>query len=324
MCPFKWFTKTGTGFWFVSSVWGHFLSTHMQVLVDVHLDMKQLPPMWKSHTAPAAFFTHSLNRNDEKGSRDVLRSRRRVERSQLSKGEQSVTCMVIVKRRKRGWGERARRLGPSQACWKKIRWPPDGGARHPPPRLQASYPEPSRSGGLALSHKSQCHSRGLQHAATCLCLHVQLCVKVFSLTLYLCVSVPTPSLSLLFSRFYSLYIFFDSDSREWRKERQGWVFSDAVLFESRLKFGSWGFLSFVVYWFIRCQGLLEILEKLVLFVQISCKLSLITALAVLILHQYLTFGLLNWPFLKPLLLWQVSITRPIKFWIQMLKPCMGL
>lgn len=215
--------KTGTGFWFVSSVWGHFLSTHMQVLVDVHLDMKQLPPMWKSHTAPAAFFTHSLNRNDEKGSRDVLRSRRRVERSQLSKGEQSVTCMVIVKRRKRGWGERARRLGPSQACWKKIRWPPDGGARHPPPRLQASYPEPSRSGGLALSHKSQCHSRGLQHAATCLCLHVQLCVKVFSLTLYLCVSVPTPSLSHRCFLAFTLYIYFliqtaESEGKKGRAE----------------------------------------------------------------------------------------------------------
>lgn len=62
---------------------------------------------------PAAFFTRCLHRNDEKGSRDVLRSLRRVERSQLSKGEQSVTCMVIVKRRK---GGSARRLGPSQAC----------------------------------------------------------------------------------------------------------------------------------------------------------------------------------------------------------------
>lgn len=149
------------------------------------------------------------------------------------------------------------------------------------------------------------------------------CESFLSHTLSVCVSSHTVSLTPLFSRFYSLYIFFDSDSREWRKERQGWVFSDAVLFESRLKFGSWGFLSFVVYWFIRCQGLLEILEELVLFVQISCKLSLITALAVLILHQYLTFGLLNWPFLKPLLLWQVSTTRP-SFWIQTLKPCMGL
>lgn len=130
-----------------------------------------------------------------------------------------------------------------QACWKKIRCPPDRGARHPTPK-QASYPEPSRTDGLALSHKSKCHSRGLRHAATCLCLYVQLCVKVFSLTLCICGC----QFPYIFFHCCFLLYFIMSDSSEWSRRRQGWV-SNLNTFWVQTAIWHWRLGQILVYLF---------------------------------------------------------------------------
>lgn len=71
---------------------------------------------------------------------------------------------------------------------------------------------------------------GVTHGVYSMLLHASAymcnCVWKFSLSHTLCVSIPTPSLSPLFSLFYSLFIYiyiFDSDSREWSKERQSFL-----------------------------------------------------------------------------------------------------
>ncbi len=127
--------------------------------------------------SPCRLFTRGLRRNDEKNPKDLIRSLKKVERRGSPKGNKVLHAWL-------SWRERGESVAfrAVQACWKKIRCPPDRSARHPTSR-RASYPEPSRIGGLALSHKSKCQSLGLRHAATCLRLYVQLCVKVFSLTL---------------------------------------------------------------------------------------------------------------------------------------------
>lgn len=132
------------------------------------------------HKVPAA--------NWWKESKDVLHSRCNTERSSFFPKTNKVLLHACLSWKERGGGSVV--FQAVQACWQKIRCPPDSGACHP--ARQASYPEPSRSGGLVLSHKSQCQSQGSRHAATCLLpICATVCEGFLSHTLYLCLSRPT-------------------------------------------------------------------------------------------------------------------------------------
>lgn len=127
---------------------------------------------------PCCFYIKCLLQNAEQNPKMCCTS------MAFSQDEQSVVTCVLVMRGE-GWWKCGVSSRPGMLTEDKVpAW-----QQSLPPRLrQASDPEPSRSGGLVLSHKSQCQSQGSRHAATCLCLYVQLCVKVLSLTHYICVT----------------------------------------------------------------------------------------------------------------------------------------
>lgn len=218
-----------------------------------------------------------------------MRSLEKVERSGSPKGNKVLHTLLSW-----GRGESVVLLA-VQACWKKIRFSPGRGACHP--TLQpASYPEPSRSSSLALSHKSKCHSWGLRHAATCLCLYVQLCVKVFSpsLRLYLCL----PLCQFPCSHFHSvvflvlLFTFWNSVSIGWSRLRQDQhvvvqaEVQTSILLELGLKFGTDGFLFTSL---IQYQA--RKVKRKFGFCRVSCKLSYQVSIVLVFLpklywHQY--------------------------------------
>lgn len=101
----------------------------------------------------------------------MMHSIRKVESSSSPKGNKALHALLSWRR------EESVMFQAVQACWKKIRCQPSRAACHT--TLQrASYPPPSRSDGLALSHSSKCHSRGSWHAATCLRLALCMCLLV--------------------------------------------------------------------------------------------------------------------------------------------------
>lgn len=141
----------------------------------MHHNINQLLWIWKLY-GPCCFLHKVPASKWWNESKDLFPSHCNERRSLPEKNKVLLHAWLSWKERgKRGVSGRPGMLKEDKVpAWQRSLSP------HP---KQASYPEPSRSGGLALSHKSQCHSQGLRHAATCLCLYVQLCVKVSSLTL---------------------------------------------------------------------------------------------------------------------------------------------
>lgn len=194
--------------------------------------------------APCRFLTRRLHRNDEKNPKIWCARWRKLKGADLQRGTK---CYM------RGYREKERgECGVSDrpGLLKEDKVPVRQKSPVTPPSKQASYPDPSGTGGLALSRKSRCHSRGLRHAATCLCLYVQLCVKVFSLTLCICVCQFPYS---FFRRcFFKILLFklLNSDSSEWRKWKQGWV-SNLSRFWVQTEIWHWRPRQILVYLFIR-------------------------------------------------------------------------
>lgn len=265
--------------------WFWFLSLQGAHTVVVHHNINQLPRMWKWCTFSAAFSPDACSKMMKRESRDLVQSLKKVEKSVFSKTEQSVTCMAIMKaRRGRGVSGCPGMLKEDKvAAWQ----------RSPSPHPEAGF----------ISWAQQERRLGFVPQK-----HVQLCVKVFSLTL--CLSVSTQFLSLLFSCLHSLYFWMQTTESEVDEACCCWGWdSNLSRFWVQTEIGIENgteclVLVLFTYFCIRFQGLVETLQKFVLlslrktgFCRVSYKLSYLSSVLAPVFH----FEILNWPMTEPTL-----------------------